>query len=131
MSHTPEQPDYGHTTSFYQGQEAGINEERKRVVKLIQDHAPDLDTLRLIALIESNQPDTFEYVTDKEHYEQGLSDAGEVIFAVLDRLKHSVYDLEELTHADTSREQHLIRLILERYTDGIWEKRDSHKYKEA
>jgi hypothetical protein len=78
MSHTPNNPDYGHTTGFYQGQEAGINEERKRVVKLIQDHAPDLDTLRLIALIEGNQPDTFEYVAD-----------------------------------------------------GIWEKRDSHKYKEA
>jgi hypothetical protein len=125
VSHSENYIDRGATSSYYQGVEAGKEEERRRIVKLIQDYSPDLDTLRLVALIEGSQTDTFEDVTDRELYEEGVSDAGDIIFAVIDRLRCSVHDWQELTDTDTSKEQRLLQLIVERYEDGMWEKRDS------
>jgi hypothetical protein len=63
--------------------------------------------------------------TQREAWENGISDAGDVVFAVLDRLRCSVYDMEELTNQSTEREQQLLAMIHERYVELIWEKRDA------
>jgi hypothetical protein len=124
MSHSPNQIDTGPTSAFYQGRDAGIEAERERIVKLLQNNSTSLEQLRLVSLIESNQPDTSEDVTDEDHYERGLSDAGDVIDEVVTRLTNTLHDMEELGIA-TDREQHLLHLLFERYTEKIWELRDN------
>lgn len=124
MSHTPNHRDTGPTTHFYQGREAGIEEERERIVKLLQNNSTSLEQLRLVSLIESNQPNTSEDVTDEDHYERGLSDSGDVIDEVLTRLTNTLHDMEELG-MPTDREQHLLHLLFERYVEKIWELRDN------
>jgi hypothetical protein len=117
MSHTPNHIDTGPTSAFYQGRDAGIKEERERIVKILQQ-APHLMTSGLMQdIAEDFQP-------DESNYERGLSDSGDALDAVVTRLVNTLHDMEELG-TTTEREQHLLHLLFERYTEKIWEARDN------
>lgn len=117
MSHTPNHKDTEATSAFYQGMEAGQKNERERILNILQQ-APHLLTSGLLEQIQSN------FEPDPSNYERGLSDAGDALHEVLDRLKSSLYDTEYLTDADTSLGQKLLEIIYDRYGETIWKKRD-------
>lgn len=43
MSHSPNHVDTGPTTAFYQGLAAGINQERERILKVLNSYAEHMD----------------------------------------------------------------------------------------
>jgi len=118
MSHTPNHIDNGPTTHFYQGKEAGMKEERDRIIGVIQSYAPQLITSGLMERIGDG------WVPDETNYDRGLGDSADALYKVLDRLKHSLYDTEYLTDVETSQGQKLIELIYDRYGEEIWKVRD-------
>jgi hypothetical protein len=118
MSHTPNHIDTGPTSAYYQGLEAGVNQERDRIIGVLESYAPQLITSGLMERIGDG------WVPDETNYDRGLGDSADALYKVLDRLKHSLYDTEYLTDVETSQGQKLIELIYDRYGEEIWKVRD-------
>ena len=140
MSHSETYTDTGPTSAFYQGVEEGKRQQSHLIRLEMLERVKDLrcctktDNCQEVAnLIESYISDwvepeksllEHEQYREKEMYEEGLCDSGDVVFAIIDRLRCSLRDMEELLETDTERETRMLNLILERYSDLIWEKRD-------
>jgi hypothetical protein len=141
MSHSENYEDSGPTSVFYQGVEEGKRQQSHLIRLEMLERVKDLrcctkrDTCNEVAnLIESYIPEWVEpdksllehqRSRENEIYVEGRSDSGDVLFAIIQRLRSSLLDMEELLDIDIETENRMLNLILERYSDAIWEKRDS------
>jgi hypothetical protein len=141
MSHSENSPDIGPTTSYYQGRDAGRIEERERITANIRERVADLmlctkkDTCHELArfidsyIEEWTEPGQsvreYEHDRSTEEYLQGMSDSGDVLYGITDRLRDSLHDMEEMTGVEVDMSKTMLNLILERYSERIWERRDS------